>query len=77
MRVTVEGVVTSIELKKKDDKTSTELLLAQQGQKEQVTVRLHEDQTQMFALWEVNKFEGRLMTWQTRQGVGSMVMVDA
>lgn len=77
MRLTVEGTVTSIEVKSKNDKTFTELLLAQDGQKEQVTIRLDGDLSANYDRWTMEQFTGRLMTWATRNGVGSMVMVDA
>lgn len=76
MRVSVEGVITSIEIKEKDDKTNTELLLAQQGEKTQVTVRIPGNVADMFSLFEVTNFTGRLMMWKTRDAVGSMVMCE-
>lgn len=80
MRVTVEGVITSIDIKKtireNVEKISTELLLAQQGEKEQVTIRLNGDVRSSFKLFIPELFSGRLMTWTTRNGVGSMIMVE-
>lgn len=76
MIVTVEGVITSIAKKQKDDKVSTELMLVQKGEKEQITVRLQDDVTDMFSEFERQTFTGRLMTWATRNGVGSMIMVE-
>lgn len=76
MVVLVEGVITSIEKKKKDDKVSTELLLAQKGEKTQVTVRVPGDKVDLYDLFEVASFQGRLMQWSGRNGVGSMVMVE-
>lgn len=78
MVVTVEGLVTSIELVKKEDKKSTTLLLAQKGEREQVAVRLPGDQTAMYEELERNTFTGRLMAWtQGRNNqIGMMVMVE-
>jgi hypothetical protein len=80
MKVTVEGVVTSIALKESirdnEKRISTELLLAQENQKEQVTIRLNGDLRNAFKLWKQEIFTGRLMTWTTRNGVGSMIMVE-
>lgn len=75
MKVTVEGVVTSIEVKTKDDKPVTELLLAQKGEREQVKVRMQGDRQQDYELFQVETFTGQLMMWKQREGVGSMVMV--
>lgn len=79
MIVTVEGVITSKELKKKDtDKgqvISTELLLAQPGDKVQTPIRLEGDQTSEYELFKPALFTGELLSWKTRDGVGHMVMV--
>ncbi|SFT00913.1 hypothetical protein [Paenibacillus sp. 453mf] len=76
MMVTVEGVITSVEEKTKDDKPYTELLLAQKGEKMQVTVRVPGAKSNDYEPFQVETFQGRLMQWATRNGVGSMVMVD-
>lgn len=76
MVVMVEGVITSIEKKTKDEKVSTELLLAQKGEKTQVTVRVPGDKVALYDLYEVASFHGRLMQWAGRNGVGSMVMCE-
>lgn len=77
MFVTVEGLITSIEVVKKEDKKFTTLLLAQKGEKEQVSVRLPGDQSKLYTELERNTFSGRLMTWtQGRNNqVGTMIMV--
>lgn len=75
MIVSVEGHITSIEEKVKDDKEITELMLAQQGQKEQIVVRLKGLKAENYTLFEIAEFTGRLMTWKQREGIGSMVMV--
>lgn len=79
MIVTVEGVITSKERleKTKDDKKviSTELLLAQPGEKMQTPIRLQGDQTANFELFQPAHFTGELLTWKTRDAVGMMVMV--
>lgn len=76
MIVTVDGVITSIAQREKEGKKSTELLLVQEGEKEQVTVRLNDHVAEMFSKFEQQTFTGRLMTWAGRNGVGSMVMVN-
>ncbi|MEN1990823.1 hypothetical protein [Paenibacillus hubeiensis] len=79
MIVTVEGVITSNERieKIKDNKTvvSTELLLAQPGEKMQTPIRLDGDQTAKYELYQPAHFTGELLTWKTRDSVGMMVMV--
>lgn len=76
MIVTVEGTITSIDLKVKEGKESTELLLAQDKQKEQITIRLNGDLRNFFTQWKPQVFTGRLMAWSARNGVGSMIMVS-
>lgn len=80
MIVTVEGLITSKEIKKKlkDNKevVSTELLLAQPGEKVQTPIRLDGDQLEDYELLTPGHFTGRLMAWSTRDGVGMMVMVS-
>jgi hypothetical protein len=79
MIVTIEGVITSKELIKKDTengpKISTELLLAQTGEKMQTPIRLQGDKRDQFELFEVNTFTGELLSWKTRDGIGNMIMV--
>lgn len=76
MKVTVEGVITSIEQKSKEDKKFTEILLAQKGEKMQVTVRVPGHVEKNYSVFEVADFTGRLMMWKTRDAVGSMIMLD-
>ncbi|MGE6579378.1 hypothetical protein ACQKFM_31280 [Paenibacillus xylanexedens] len=79
MIVTVEGLITSKELKKKlkDNKEviSTELLLAQPGEKMQTPIRLDGNKLGDYELLTPGMFTGRLMAWSARDGVGMMVMV--
>lgn len=80
MIVSAEGVITSKELKVKPDKDgkskkSTELLLAQPGEKVQAVVRLPGDQIDAYEVFERAAFTGQLMAWSTRDGVGMMIMV--
>lgn len=75
MNVSVEGVVTSIEQKTKDDKKFTELLLAQKGEKQLIPVRLPGHVENDFSLYQIENFTGSLLTWKTRDGVGFMVSV--
>lgn len=81
MRVTVEGVITSIEQDVKrgsegnPDKKITKLLLAQKGEKQQVEVRLPGHVEKEYDLFHVQAFNGRLLSWKTRDGVGMMVSI--
>lgn|GEM_PF-5355830 len=75
MRVSVEGVITSIEESSKEDKKFTNLLLAQKGEKVQVAVRLHGHVAKNYTEFEIGQFSGRLMAWSQREGVGMMVSV--
>lgn len=76
MKVTVEGLVTSIAEKTKDEKKYTELFLVQGGEREQVNVRLQGHIGERFEELEKVSFTGRLMTWRQREGIGSMVMAE-
>ncbi|WP_138756551.1 hypothetical protein [Paenibacillus sinopodophylli] len=76
MIVTVTGTITSIDLRVKEGKESTELLLAQDKQKEQITIRLNGDLQEYFKQWTPQTFTGRLMAWGQRNGVGSMIMIS-
>lgn len=79
MKVVVSGLVTSVQYEVKNEKPHTTVLLAQKGQKQQVTVRLpgHVDEAAGYELTN-QEFEGRVMMWSLRDGsVGSMVMVDS
>ncbi|MCY9708127.1 hypothetical protein M5X00_29395 [Paenibacillus alvei] len=75
MVVSVEGIITSLEKKEKNEKVFTEIMLAQRGVQEQVRVRLEGDQTGQYDDFERTSFTGRLMTWASRNGVGMMVLV--
>lgn len=76
MKVTVEGAITSIEVKTKDEKPVTELLLAQQGEREQVVVRMSGKRDEDFTLFQMKEFSGRLMAWKQRDGIGMMVLAN-
>lgn len=76
MRVTVEGLITSIEVGEKDGRPHTNILLAQQGEKVQVPVRLSGDKSNLYAPLEIATFTGRLGTWKQRDGIGTMVMAE-
>lgn len=75
MRVSVEGVITSIEEASKEEKKFTNLLLAQKGEKVQVAVRLPGHVANMYTEFEIAQFMGRLMAWTQRDGVGMMISV--
>lgn len=76
MQVTVKGVITSIQERKKDDREYTELYLAQPGERNQVAVRLNGHRANSFQPFDVQEFTGTLMIWKTRDGVGTLVMAD-
>lgn len=76
VKVTVSGIITSIEEKTKDDKMFTDILLAQKGEKVQVAVRVPGHAEKDYSLFEIATFEGRLLAWKTRDGVGMMVSVE-
>lgn len=76
MIVTVEGVVTSIGVAKKDEKTITEILIAQQGEREQVKARYDGDRQSVTELFSPICVTGRLMMWKTRDGVGTLLLVN-
>lgn len=78
MKITVEGLLTSVAPHEKDGKKSTELFLAQQGEREQVKVRVEGDLVKTYTekMLTTQKFTGRLMTWNQRNGVGSMVIAE-
>lgn len=77
VKVIVEGIITSIQHERKDDKENTKIYLVQDGEREQVVVRMPGDQTNLYSLYEVQQFSGRLLSWKTREGVRSMVLADA
>lgn len=76
MLVTVEGIVTSIEEKEKDDKKFTELMIAQKGERIQVLARIPGHVASQYSVFEVVNLNGRLITWKTRDGIGMMLMCD-
>lgn len=75
MQVTVQGHITSIDVRSKDDKIFTELMLAQKGEKELVPVRLAGAHDQNYSLFEIAEFNGRLLLWKTRDSIGKLVLV--
>lgn len=75
MKVSVEGIITSIEEASKEDKKFTNLLLAQKGEKVQVAVRLPGHVGKDYSEFEIGSFSGRLLAWTQRDGVGMMVTV--
>lgn len=80
MIVTIEGVITSKDIVKKiknnEEVISTELLLAQTGEKVQATIRLDGDVRDQYEVFEKNIFTGQLFAWAQRDGVGMMVKVS-
>lgn len=81
MIVTIEGVITSKELKTKVAENqqkivNTELLVAQPGEKVQAAVRLDGDVLDNYEIFEKIAITGQLLTWKTRDGVGMMVKVN-
>lgn len=77
MKVKVEGCITSIEEKVKDEKQFTDILIAQTGERIQVLVRLTGHCAENYDAFEVKEFLGKLMQWRTKEGpIGCMVMVN-
>lgn len=76
MIVTVEGLITSIKTERKDNKDQTTVYLVQEGEREQVVVRLPGDKSNLYTTLERCSFVGRLINWKTRDGIGSMVLAD-
>lgn len=76
MRVTVQGIVTSVENRTRDEKNYTEILLAQKGEQQQVKVRLPGHVADRYSEFELAEFTGNLIAWKTRDGVGMMVNVN-
>lgn len=74
MQVTVEGVITSLWEKVKDDRQVTEMLIAQKGEREQVLVRLEGHRANEYSEFELTSITGRLITWVSRNTVGKMIM---
>jgi len=74
MIATVTGNVTSIVEDTKNDKPITNLMLAQQGVKQQIAVRLdgHDHELDLF---QELTFTGSVMMWSTRSGADFMLMV--
>jgi hypothetical protein len=81
MRVTIEGVITSIEEDVKQgqdgrpDRKITKLLLAQKGEKMQTEVRLPGHVGNGYSEFDQASFTGDLMAWKTRDGVGMLINV--
>jgi hypothetical protein len=74
MKITAVGFVTSVELKEKEGKITTDLLLAQNGEQTQLKVRLSGDRLKDIKLYSEQTFTGRLMIYKTNNGVGSIMM---
>ena len=74
MKITATGFVTSVELKEKDGKISTDIFIAQNGEQTQLKVRLNGDRLKDIKLYSEQTFTGRLMIYKTTNGVGSIMM---
>lgn len=72
MIVTVKGKV--LEVKRKEEKNASDVMLFQPGERSNVVVRIA-DGKPIPKLNEDFIAEGQLLTWQTRDGVGAMVSV--
>lgn len=75
MIVKVAGKVTACVMVQKNDKTYTNVLLLQEGERKQVYVRLKGKHT--YDLFSDAEFSGRLVSWRTREGaIEHMVLAD-
>lgn len=72
MLVTVKGRV--LEVAKKEDKKATDVTLFQAGERYNTVVRIAEGKP-VPKIGEEFVIEGSLLTWRTRDGVGSMISV--
>lgn len=72
MLVTVRGKV--LEVRRKDEKKATDVTLFQIGERNNTLVRIA-DGKPVPKVGEDYSIEGSLLTWRTRDGVGSMVSV--
>ncbi|MBO8161990.1 MAG: hypothetical protein H0Z24_10215 [Thermosipho sp. (in: Bacteria)] len=71
MRVTVSGICMDIEEKVKDGQTLRTALLYQPGERELVPVRLSKSNPTQ---GEHCKFDGDLLFWRSKNGIGFMVV---
>lgn len=76
MRVTIEGLITSVEQVTKDNKKFTNLLIMQRGERVQVQARLEGHVADSYEEMEQVELKGRLQAWSQRDGIGMMVMAD-
>jgi hypothetical protein len=76
MRVTIEGLITSVEQVTKDNKKFTNLLIMQRGERVQVQARLEGHVADNFEEMERVELKGRLQAWAQRDGIGMMVMAE-
>ncbi|MEK5257660.1 hypothetical protein NST74_29880 [Paenibacillus sp. FSL F4-0125] len=77
MKVTIEGLITSVKEETKDSKKFTNLLIMQRGERVQVQARLEGHVGDNFEEMEKIELKGRLQAWAQRDGIGMMVMADA
>ena len=72
MLVTIKGRV--LEVTRKEEKKATDVTLFQAGERYNALVRIAEGKP-LPKVGEEFSIEGSLLTWRTRDGVGSMVSV--
>jgi hypothetical protein len=73
MKATVTGVITSIEIKEKEGKVSTDILMAQPGEQKQLKVRLEGDRSKDFKLFSEVTFAGKVVLFTTQTGAGAIL----
>jgi hypothetical protein len=76
MRIIVKGLLTSAEVKVKDGKTTTDVLIAQKGEQSQLKARFQGDILNSLKMYSEMELSGRLIVYKTQNGVGSLLMVE-
>ena len=73
MKVTIYGILTSLEVKTKEEKTTTDLLIAQTGEQKQIKYRLEGDRSKDFKLFSELTLQGKLVMFQTQNGLSALI----
>ena len=73
MKVSITGILTSLEVKTKEEKTTTDLLIAQTGEQKQIKYRLEGDRSKDFKLFSELTLQGKLVMFQTQNGLSALI----
>jgi hypothetical protein len=73
MKVSITGVLTSLEVKTKEEKTTTDLFIAQSGEQKQIKDRLDGDKSKDFKLFSEYTLHGKVVMYNTSSGIGSLI----